>query len=103
MIRNLLDNAVRHAISTVTVSAAAKEGMVAITVDDDGPGIPPVDRERVFQRFTRLDEARSRAGGGVGLGLAVVDRIVRHHDGSVMITDSPAGGARFKIMLPATA
>jgi signal transduction histidine kinase len=105
VVRNLVDNAVRHASSTVTVTAAAGDGTVVITVDDDGPGIPPADRGRVFQRFTRLDPARSHPGGdsdgGVGLGLAVVDRVVRHHHGSVSVTESPAGGARFTVALPA--
>jgi signal transduction histidine kinase len=101
VVRNLLDNAARHAISTVSVAAATDNGSVVITVDDDGPGIQPADRQRVFQRFTRLEPARSRADGGVGLGLAVVDQVVRRHDGSVAIADSPTGGARFTVLLPA--
>jgi signal transduction histidine kinase len=100
VVRNLLHNAARHAVSDVAVAATARDGTVVITVDDDGPGIPPADRRRVFQRFTRLEDARSRADGGVGLGLAVVDRVVRHHDGSVEVTDSPTGGARFRVILP---
>ncbi|MGH9243280.1 MAG: sensor histidine kinase [Acidimicrobiales bacterium] len=100
VVRNLLDNAARHAISTVAVAVAAHDATVIITVDDDGPGIPPADRQSVFQRFTRLEHARSRADGGVGLGLAVVDRVVRDHGGPVAVADSPAGGARFKIVLP---
>jgi signal transduction histidine kinase len=101
VIRNLLDNATRHAVAVVTVTAAADDADVVITVDDDGPGIPAAERERVFQRFTRLDPARSHADGGVGLGLAVVDRVVRHHGGTVGVTESPAGGARFTVALPA--
>lgn len=100
LLRNLLDNAARHAISTVVVSATTDDGTVAITVDDDGPGIAFADRERVFQRFTRLEPARGRSDGGVGLGLAVVGRVARHHKGSVAITDSPTGGARFVVRLP---
>jgi signal transduction histidine kinase len=100
VLRNLLHNAARHAVSSVAVAAAACDGTVVITVDDDGPGIPPAERQRVFQRFARLEHARSRVDGGVGLGLAVVDRVVRHHDGSVSVTDSPAGGARFNVILP---
>jgi signal transduction histidine kinase len=99
--RNLIDNAARHASSTVAVAATARNGSVVITVDDDGPGIPMTDRQRVFQRFTRLEHARSRTDGGVGLGLAVVDRIVRHHGGSVTVADSPTGGARLEVVLPA--
>jgi signal transduction histidine kinase len=100
VVRNLLDNAARHTASSVTVAATARDNTVIITVDDDGPGIPPADRERVFQRFTRLEPARSRSDGGVGLGLAVVDRVVRHHSGSVEVTDSPAGGARLQVVFP---
>jgi signal transduction histidine kinase len=100
LVRNLLDNAARHALSSVTVTATARDATVVITVDDDGPGIPPADRQRVFQRFTRLEDARSRSDGGVGLGLAVVGRIVRHHHGSVEVTDSPAAGTRFRVILP---
>ena len=100
VLRNLLHNAARHAVSSVVVAAAARDGTVVITVDDDGPGIPPAERQRVFQRFARLEHARSRADGGVGLGLAVVDRVVRHHNGSVEVTDSPAAGARFQVILP---
>jgi signal transduction histidine kinase len=100
VVRNLLHNAARHARSKIAVAVASRDGMVIITVDDDGPGIPPTDRQRVFQRFTRLEHARSRTDGGVGLGLAVVDRVVRHHNGSVTVTDRPAGGARFQVVLP---
>ena len=100
VVRNLLDNAARHAVASVTVAVAVHDHKVMITVDDDGPGIPPSDRERVFQRFTRLEPDRSRSDGGVGLGLAVVDRVVRHHNGSVEVTDSPTGGARFQVVLP---
>lgn len=100
VVRNLLDNAARHAASSITISATARDDTVVITVDDDGPGIPPADRQRVLQRFTRLEPARSRSDGGVGLGLAVVDRIVRHHRGSIEVTDSPAGGARLQVVVP---
>ncbi len=100
VVRNLLDNAARHAVSSITISATARDNTVVITVDDDGPGIPPADRQRVLQRFTRLEHARSRSDGGVGLGLAVVDRIVRHHNGSIEVTDSPAAGARLQVVLP---
>ncbi|HUG86847.1 MAG TPA: HAMP domain-containing sensor histidine kinase [Euzebya sp.] len=101
VMRNLLDNAARHASGHVGVSARQDDGSVIVRVDDDGPGIPPADRRRVFERFARLQHARSRADGGVGLGLAVVDRVVRHHGGSVVVTDSPFGGARFEVTMPA--
>ena len=100
VVRNLVDNAVRHAAARVAVAAVARDGAVVVTVDDDGPGVPPADRRRVFERFTRLEHARGRADGGVGLGLAVVDRVVRHHDGTVTVTDRPGGGARFEVVLP---
>ena len=102
VVRNLLDNAARHAVSSITVCVTARDDTVVITVDDDGPGIPPADRQRVLQRFTRLEHARSRSDGGVGLGLAVVDRIVRHHKGSIEVMDSPAAGARVQVALPRT-
>jgi signal transduction histidine kinase len=70
-------------------------------VDDDGPGIPESERERVLQRFVRLDEARSRDDGGSGLGLSIVDEVVRAHGGSMSITRSPLGGARIEVRLPA--
>jgi signal transduction histidine kinase len=101
MIRNLVDNAARHAASSIAVTANVDGSTIVITVDDDGPGIPPADRERVFRRFTRLQQSRSRSAGGVGLGLAVVHRIVHHHGGTIAISDSPLGGARFTVALPA--
>ena len=72
-------------------------------VDDDGPGIPEADRERVFERFTRLDEARSRDAGGSGLGLAIVREIARSQRGDVRIDTSPLGGARFTLYFPVVA
>ena len=70
-------------------------------MDDDGPGIAPADRAEVFHRFVRLDDSRDRSRGGVGLGLAIVAEIVRIHSGSVEVAESPAGGARFTVRLPA--
>ena len=72
---------------------------VIVAVDDDGPGIPPTDRARVFERFTRLDEDRNRGDGGAGLGLAIVQSIVRRCGGTVAILDSPLGGARVELRL----
>ncbi len=101
LLSNLLENAARHAASRVAVAACAvPEGQVVITVDDDGPGIPEADRERVFARFTRLDAARGREDGGVGLGLAVVERLTHHLGGAVTVERSPLGGARFAVILP---
>jgi signal transduction histidine kinase len=99
--RNVVDNAARHAAATVEVTVERATSSVLIHVDDDGPGVPESDRERVFQRFTRLDESRSRHGGGTGLGLAIVAGVVAAHEGMVVCTDGPLGGARFTIELPA--
>jgi signal transduction histidine kinase len=100
LVRNLLDNACGHARSRVAASVATGEGSVWLVVDDDGPGVPVADRERVFDRFTRLDEGRGRAGGGAGLGLAMVRSIAERHGGTVTIDDAPIGGARFVVRLP---
>lgn len=100
LVRNLLDNASSHARSRAAVAVSTGEGEVSFVVDDDGPGIPVADRDRVFDRFTRLDEGRGRAGGGAGLGLAMVRAIAEGHGGSVQIDDAPLGGARFVVRLP---
>jgi signal transduction histidine kinase len=96
-VRNLLDNAERYAVSRVTVDLSTEDGRVTLVVADDGPGVPPADRERVFERFTRLGGARSRHDGGAGLGLAIVREIVVSHGGTVRVGD----GARFVVELPA--
>lgn len=100
VVRNLVDNAVRHARSSVEVSLRREGDSALLTVDDDGSGIPPFARTEVFHRFVRLDEDRGRNGGGVGLGLAIVEAIVRLHAGTVEAGDSPAGGARLTVRLP---
>ena len=97
--RNLADNAARHAASTVRFSLVAAERAVLV-VEDDGTGIDPADRERVFERFVRLDEARGRDAGGTGLGLAIVRELVAAHGGTVAVDSSPLGGARFTVALP---
>lgn len=99
-IRNLLDNARRHATKVISVEVSTEAGRVRIVVGDDGPGLAPDDRARVFERFTRLDEARSADEGGAGLGLAIVAEIVRLHQGTVQMVDAPVG-ARCVITLPA--
>jgi len=101
VVRNLLDNAARHAQSTVAVELVTDDGTVVLTVDDDGPGIPVDDRERVFDRFTRLDDGRARDAGGLGLGLSMVKAITDQHGGTVAIDDAPLGGARLRVRLPA--
>ncbi len=100
-IRNLVQNADRHARRQVTVETTTHDGRALVHVDDDGPGIPPDQRLRIFERFARLDEPRHRTDGGAGLGLAIVERVARLHDGSVRCTDAPTGGARLTIELPA--
>lgn len=100
VVRNLLDNASRHAASTVQARLTTNAGTVVLVVADDGPGIAPADRVRVFERFTRLDASRSRDAGGAGLGLAIVRDVVVALGGSVVITDNDPG-ARFTVSLPA--
>ncbi|MDA2811614.1 HAMP domain-containing sensor histidine kinase [Nocardiopsis sp. RSe5-2] len=99
--RNLADNAVRHARTGVELEVRAEDdGWAVITVRDDGPGIPPEDRERVFERFVRLDSGRGRASGGTGLGLSIVAAIAREHGGSAAAGEGPRGGAAFTVRLP---
>lgn len=98
--RNLVDNAARHAAGRIAVAVTQDGQAVRLTVDDDGSGIPEGDRERVFERFVRLDEARAREAGGSGLGLAIVRAIARVHEGDVRAETSPWGGARFVVTLP---
>lgn len=99
LVGHLLDNAARHG-DHVTVTLRGGAAGAVLTVDDDGAGVPPADRERIFDRFTRLDESRSRDAGGAGLGLAVVRQVAEAHGGSVVVEDGPAGGARFVVTLP---
>ena len=91
---HVVANAARHAASTARVTLRGDDGLVAIDVDDDGPGIPAGRRDAVVRRFVRLDEGRARDGGGAGLGLAVAADVVDAHGGTLHITDSPLGGAR---------
>lgn len=100
VVRNLADNAERHARSTVSFEVSRENGHVALAVADDGPGVPADQRERIFERFARLDEARGRTVGGTGLGLAIVGELVALHGGSVRVADAPVG-ARFVVELPA--
>lgn len=103
VLRNLLDNAARHATSQVEVAVRSEHGQACLTVADDGPGIAPADRLRVLERFVRLDTNRSRSGGGTGLGLAIVFEIVAAHGGSVRIDDRPGGGTTVVVQLPLVA
>jgi two-component system OmpR family sensor kinase len=101
VLRNLAANARRHAGpgGRVEVSAAARGDRLTIRVDDDGPGIPPAERGRVFDRFHRSEAARDRDSGGSGLGLAIVGSIVELHGGRIRVEDSPLGGARLAVEL----
>ncbi len=99
VIRNLVDNAVRHATSHVDIDVGSRDGNVILTVSDDGPGIPTADRARVFERFVRLDSDRARSGGGTGLGLAIVAEVVAAHRGTVDIDDRRGGGTTIVVML----
>jgi signal transduction histidine kinase len=85
--RNLLDNAERHAATLVTITLAEIDGRVRLTIGDDGAGISAEDRQHVFERFTRLDDARTRDAGGTGLGLAIVRDIIQRHGGRIVIED----------------
>lgn len=99
-IRNLADNAARHAASRVRFSVRERGETTEVAVTDDGPGIAPADHGRVFERFARLDESRSRDDGGSGLGLAIVRDIVEHHGGTITLDAATGRGARFVIELP---
>ena len=111
VVAHLLDNAAHHARGRAAVSlttrpatdpASAAVREAVLSIDDDGPGIDRADRDRIFERFTRLSEARSRDAGGAGLGLAVVRALVTELGGRITVEDSPLGGARFTVVLPAT-
>lgn len=94
---NLVRNAIRHAASTIEVALVYEAPGYVLVVDDDGPGIAPADRMRVFEPFTRLDDSRDRETGGFGLGLAIVASVAQWHGGTVAIDDAPLGGARFSV------
>jgi signal transduction histidine kinase len=96
---NLLRNARNYAADTVALGARRAGGLLEIVVDDDGPGIPEDERERIFEPFYRLDRSRDRATGGFGLGLSIARKAVRLHGGTLHVEDSPLGGARFTITL----
>lgn len=97
MVRNLVDNAVRHATTRIELSLTTSDGVVVLGVEDDGPGVPVIDRQRVFERFTRLDEARARDDGGTGLGLSIVAQVATAHGATVAVGESELGGALFEV------
>jgi len=101
VLRNVLDNAERHALSRITVRLSISADAAVVTVDNDGDPVPEADRERIFERFVRLDENRSREGGGSGLGLSIAAGIMAAHHGSIRASDGPAGECRFELTFPA--
>ncbi len=100
VVRNLTDNAIRHARTRIAFALRESDGSVVLAVEDDGQGVPAEDRERVLERFVRLDHARARDEGGAGLGLAIVSELVRAHGGSVVVGTGGLGGARVEVTLP---
>ncbi|MEU2299565.1 HAMP domain-containing sensor histidine kinase [Streptomyces antibioticus] len=104
VLANLLDNALRHARTGVSVTVReegrGEDARAVVTVADDGDGVPVADRERIFERFVRLDDARARDDGGAGLGLAIARDVAVRHGGTLTVGDAPAGGALFELRLP---
>jgi signal transduction histidine kinase len=100
LVRNLIDNALRFAASRVAVTATASGLLARIQIDDDGPGIPAAERNRVFGRFVRLDASRERGTGTAGLGLAIAREIALAHQGEITLTERPGGGTRAVVTLP---
>ena len=100
LLSNVVGNAFRYA-KNVSVRATRTRGRVTVVVDDDGPGIPAERREDVFRPFFRLDAARNLDASGTGLGLAIARDIARSHGGNVTLGDSPLGGLRATIRIPA--
>lgn len=97
-IRNLLDNANRHAISSITLTLHETDSVAVLTIADDGSGIPAASKDVIFERFLRLDDARARDTGGSGLGLAIAKEIVDIHNGTISVTNDP--GAKFTLIFP---
>ena len=103
IVRNLVENAINYTQpgGDVAIVAAAEGAMLVITVSDNGPGIPPEDVSRVFERFYRVDKSRGRPGG-TGLGLAIVKHLADLHGGAVTVENRALGGAAFTVRLPLT-
>ena len=100
LVGNLLENAVRHGSDCVVLTLRAEHEFAELAVTDDGPGIPPAEAERVFERFTRLDPARTRDDGGAGLGLAIARAVAEAHGGTIAVDVEHVGGARLVARLP---
>ena len=99
LLRNLIDNAARHAAHRIQITVRSQDAWVVLTVHDDGPGVPTEDAERIFERFVRLDDARSRDHGGTGLGLAIARDLAHRHRGTLTLTPRTLG-ACFQLRLP---
>ena len=101
VIRNLTQNAIRHANSRIKASCSIQNSSAILAIEDDGTGVEPKDRKRIFNRFVRLDQARARTQGGSGLGLAICKKIVESHGGEIWVeTSTDLGGAKFVVTLP---
>jgi len=100
LVRNLVTNAARHARERAALGLSERNGHVRLSVEDDGPGIPAQERERIFERFVRLDGARGRSTGGTGLGLSIVREVAGAHGGRVEVGESPLGGLRVEVVFP---
>lgn len=100
VIGNLLDNAQRHAVSSVAVEVRGIRGGAVVAVTDDGAGVPVAERMRIFERFVRLDDARARDDGGAGLGLAIARDVATRHGGRLTVAGAGERGARFELWLP---
>jgi signal transduction histidine kinase len=100
LFRNIIDNAIRYAHRRVLITASTTVESVQVDIDDDGRGIPPADRQRVFDRFVRLDSSRERSTGTTGLGLAIAHEIALAHRGRIAIADNPDDGTRVVVTLP---
>ncbi|MDQ0679790.1 signal transduction histidine kinase [Arthrobacter pascens] len=99
-VRNVLDNAERHAQSRISIEVRNTADGVLLTIDNDGPPVLVAERERIFERFVRLDESRSRESGGSGLGLAIAAAIMSAHSGRILSMEAPGGGCRFELAFP---
>jgi two-component system phosphate regulon sensor histidine kinase PhoR len=102
ILQNLLDNAVRYTLpgGTITVTAIAGDGKIMISISDTGIGIPKADQERIFERFYRVDAARSRESGGTGLGLSVAKHLVEAQGGYIEVQSEVGRGSTFSVILP---
>jgi signal transduction histidine kinase len=99
-IHNIVDNAARYAESRIELSLRESDGFAELVVADDGPGVPPAEVERIFERFTRMDDSRTRAGGGSGLGLAIARGVARRHGGDLRVEPQHPSQARFVMRIP---